>query len=257
MERRLFVKIAEKKDNYEKMNLMKKYSEMLAETPEPNDHCNIMNEHVDRMKEKLNDIYRTKIADFFDLVTKCLEMFAEIVERKDEYEKFYEQFATWEIFVSRMMEENVEAVKHVPQEQVQRITVEQIVDVPVLRIRKEPHEVNQLLIQERISDHVDEHNVHIPSTQFQEQSVQAVRIMSQERIRINRATSAVLIQTLDHNTDAPWHNERVVDVREETNLHFDSYQRDATDGVRSRWKHLADVAPIGLQHNSSVKRQQH
>ena len=80
-----------------------------------------------------------------------------------------------EIFVSRMMEENVEAVKHVLQEQLQRITVEQIVDVPVLQIRKETDEVNQLIIQERISDHVDEHNVHIPSTQFQEQAVQAVR----------------------------------------------------------------------------------
>ena len=74
---------------------------------------------------------------------------------------------------------------------------------------------------------------------------------------MNRAASAVLIQTLDHNTDAPWHNERVVDVREESILHLDSYQLDATDGLRSRWKHLADVAKISLQHSSSVKRQQH
>ena len=94
---------------------MKKYLEMLAETAETSDHCNIrakiaellrvntskswdvqprLNEHVDRMKEKLNDIYRTKIAEFFDLVTKCLELFAAIVEIEDEYEKFYEQFAT-------------------------------------------------------------------------------------------------------------------------------------------------------------------
>ena len=27
-------------------------------------------------------------------MTKCLELFAEVVEMKDEYEKFYEQFAT-------------------------------------------------------------------------------------------------------------------------------------------------------------------
>ena len=162
-----------------------------------------------------------------------------------------------EIFVSRMMEENVEAVKHVLQEQVQKITVEQFVDVPVLQIRKEPHEVNPLLIQERISDHVDQHNVHIPSTQFQEQAVQAVRTISQERIWINRATSAVLIKPLDHNTDAPWHNDRVLEVREETILHLDCYQRDATDGLRSRWKHFADVAPLSFQHSSSVKRQQH
>ena len=66
------------------------------------------------------------------------------------------------------MEENVEAVKHVLQEQVQRITLEQIIDVPVLQIRKETDEVHQLIVQERISDHVDEHNIHIPSTQFQE-----------------------------------------------------------------------------------------
>ena len=111
----MFVKIAEKQDDYEKTNLMKKYLEMLAETAETSDHCNIkakiaelfrvntskswdvqprLNEHVDRMKEKLNGIYRTKIAEFFDFVTMCLEMFAEIVQRKDEHEKFYEQFAT-------------------------------------------------------------------------------------------------------------------------------------------------------------------
>ena len=67
------------------MNLMKKYLEMLAETAEANDHRNIrakiagllrinickswdvqprLNEHVDRMKENLNGIYRTKMADF-------------------------------------------------------------------------------------------------------------------------------------------------------------------------------------------------
>ena len=46
------------------------------------------------MKGELNDIFRAKIAEILDLVTKCLEMFAETVERKDEYEKFNEQFAT-------------------------------------------------------------------------------------------------------------------------------------------------------------------
>ena len=35
--------------------------------------------------------------------------------------------------------------------------------------------MNQLIILEWISDHVDEHNVHIVSIQFQEQSVEAVR----------------------------------------------------------------------------------
>ena len=51
------------------------------------------------MKGELNDIFRTKIAEFLDLVAKCLIMFAETVGRKDEYEKFNEQFAaclkTW------------------------------------------------------------------------------------------------------------------------------------------------------------------
>ena len=46
------------------------------------------------MKENVNDIYRTKIAEFLDLLTKCLDMCAETVGRKDEYEKFYEQFVT-------------------------------------------------------------------------------------------------------------------------------------------------------------------
>ena len=37
----MFAKIAEKQDDYEKMNLTKKYLEMLAETTETNDDCNI------------------------------------------------------------------------------------------------------------------------------------------------------------------------------------------------------------------------
>ena len=57
-----------------------------------------LNEYVGRMKEKVNDIYRTKIAEFLDLLTKCLDMCAETVGRKDEYEKFYEQFVScWKI----------------------------------------------------------------------------------------------------------------------------------------------------------------
>ena len=101
----MLAKIAEKQDEHQKMNLMKKYLEMLAETAKTNEDCNMrakiaelltypnpgmcsprLNESVGRMKEKLNDIYRTKIAEFLDLLTKCLEMFAETIERKDEYE---------------------------------------------------------------------------------------------------------------------------------------------------------------------------
>ena len=109
----MFVKIVEKQDDYEKMNLMKKYLKMFAETAEANENCNIrakiaellkhpnpgmcsprLNESVGRMKEKLNDIYRIEIAEFLDLVTKCLGIFAQTVERTDEYEKFNEQIAT-------------------------------------------------------------------------------------------------------------------------------------------------------------------
>ena len=168
-EAEMFAKFAEKKDDSEKMNLMKKYLEMLAETAEMNDGCNIrakiaellrvntsrswgvqprLNEYVDRMKGKLNDIYKTRkkrnniklyvrraftmddcdelISDWRNfvkgvvdsenlplnisrrtlqqntvlrvikkiLVKKCLDMFAESVERKDDYEKCYEQLGT-------------------------------------------------------------------------------------------------------------------------------------------------------------------
>ena len=41
-EEEMFAKLSEKKDDYEKMNLMKKYLEMLAETAETNDDCNII-----------------------------------------------------------------------------------------------------------------------------------------------------------------------------------------------------------------------
>ena len=211
-----------------------------------------MKEYIDRVKEGQDDMYHNTgdsiaVVSSSPFLENLRKLMMEVLGDKVEKVECIVQEIV-EIFVSRMMEENVEAVKHVLQEQVQRITVEQIVDVPVLQIRKETDEVNQLLIQERISDHVDEHNFHIPNTQFQEQAIQAVRIISQERTWINRAASAVGIKP----TDALWHSEHVVDVREEINLHLDSYQRDATDGMRSRWKHPADVAPISLQHGSSV-----
>ena len=87
-------------------------------------------------------------------------------EKVENVECFVEE--TIEILVSQMMEEKNEAVKHALQEQEQRITVEQIVDVPLQQIRMDTHEVNQLIIQERNSGHVDEHNVHIPSNYFPE-----------------------------------------------------------------------------------------
>ena len=55
--------------------------------------------------------------------------------------------------------------------------MEQIVDVPVLQILKETDEVTQLIPKERSSDHVVEQTVDIPSTQIQEQAVEAAIII--------------------------------------------------------------------------------
>ena len=61
-----------------------------------------LKEYIDRMKEGQNDIYYITDESITvvsssrviknNLVKKCLEMFAEIAEKKDDYEKFYEQF---------------------------------------------------------------------------------------------------------------------------------------------------------------------
>ena len=142
-----------------------------------------LEEYMDRVKEGQNDMYHIAGDSLFFVLGKFAQGYEAGARR------------TMEILISRMMEENVGAVDDSGA----------IVDMLVLQIRKETDEVNQLIKQERISDHVDEH-VHIPRTQFQEQAVEAVRIISQEWIWINRAASAVGIQPLDHSTDAPWHN---------------------------------------------------
>merc|ERR1712135_273167 len=43
------------------------------------------------------------------------------------------------------------------------------------------------------------------------------------------------------------HEERVIAVREEPNLHLEFYQRDVTDGMRSPWKLPVDVVSKSFQ----------
>ena len=109
-----------------------------------------------------------------NLANICLEMCAEIARKNDDYKYFYEQFGKLislalsgksvnfskiismidemvtlrervperiadeiiDVFVPQVMEETVDAAKHIPQEQVQSYTVEQIIDVLVPQIRK-------------------------------------------------------------------------------------------------------------------------
>ena len=223
-----------------------KIAELLRfNTSNSGDEQTNLKEYIDRMKEGQHDIhYSTGVIIAVvssSLSTEILqkkghsksgdeqvflkEYIDRVKERAQEliHERIVEEIV--DIPVPQVMEEIIEDVKLIPQERLQNRTVQRIVDVPVLVIRKETDGVNQLILQERISDHADEHNVDIPSAHFQEQAVEAVK--------------------------------RVVDVREEANLHLEPYKRDATDGMRSRWKHPVDLAPSGIQHSSSVKRQQH
>ena len=55
----MFVKIAEKQDDYEKMNLMKKYLEVIAETAETSDHCNI--------RAKIAELFRVNTSKSWDV----------------------------------------------------------------------------------------------------------------------------------------------------------------------------------------------
>ena len=54
---------------------------------------------------------------------------------------------------------------------------------------------------------------------------------------------------------APWHDESVTAVREEANLHLESCQRDATDGMRALWKLLVGVVPTIFQELSTVAKE--
>ena len=46
---------------------------------------------------------------------------------------------------------------------------------------------------------------------------------------------SVVFQLLQPDTGAPLHEERVIAVRVEPDMHFESYQRDVTDEIRSPW----------------------
>merc|ERR1712136_735327 len=64
---------------------------------------------------------------------------------------------------------------------------------------------------------------------------------------INRVASEIVFQPLHPDTGAPVHEERVIAVREEPNLHLEFYQRDVTDGMRSPWNLPVDVVSKSFQ----------
>ena len=61
--------------------------------------------------------------------------------------------------------------------------------------------------------------------------IKAKNTLMKERIWINRVASGFVFQSLHPDTDAPLHDECVIAVREELNLHL-SFQLDVTDGMR-------------------------
>ena len=94
-----------------------------------------LSEYIDRLKEGQNDMYHNTgdsiaVVSSSQFLENLRKLMMEVLGDKVEKVECVVQEIV-EIFVSRMTEENVEAVKHVLQEQVQKITVEQFVDVPV------------------------------------------------------------------------------------------------------------------------------
>jgi hypothetical protein len=78
-------------------------------------------------------------------------------------------------------------------------------------------------------------------------TIKANNKIMKERIWINRVASEIVFQPLHPDTGAPLHEERVIAVREEPNLHLEFYQRDVTDGMRSPWKLPVDVVSKSFQ----------
>ena len=76
----------------------------------------------------------------------------------------------------------VKAVKYLPQKRVQINTVEQVVAVPVPRIREETGQVIQLIPEDRISARNGEQTIDIPIGQIQEKLVGMIQLVLQERI---------------------------------------------------------------------------
>ena len=56
--------------------------------------------------------------------------------------------------------------------------------------------------------------------------IKAKNIIMQERIWISRVIEKTMKQPLDTDTDAQFHDERVITVREEPCLHVESHQRE-------------------------------
>ena len=93
---------------------------MLAEIAEANEDCNIRAKIAELLthpnpgmcslawmstlavwRKRWTTLIEPRLMNFWDLLTKCLEMFSETDERMDEYEKFYEQFVTcWKFWNS-------------------------------------------------------------------------------------------------------------------------------------------------------------
>ena len=62
------------------------------------------------------------------------------------------------------------------------------------------------------------------------------------------------VSALHPNTGAALHDERVIAVREEPNLHLEFYQRDVTAGIRSPWKLPPDAVSKSSQESITVAK---
>ena len=79
-------------------------------------------------------------------------------------------------YVPKVVDEIIEVVRLIPQERVQKRTVEQIVHVPVPQVVEEIAEVVQIIHQERISKRVIDRIVDVPVvTQRQVPTIQTVQ----------------------------------------------------------------------------------
>ena len=60
-----------------------------------------------------------------------------------------------------------------------------------------------------------------------------VDVCDQSAVWINRVASKIVFQPLEPDTGAPLHQERVIAVRQESNVHFEVYLRNVTGGMRT------------------------
>ena len=63
---------------------------------------------------------------------------------------------------------------------------------------------------------------------------------------INRVASFLVFQPLDRDTGAPLHEERVIAVRQELNVHFEFYLLNVTGGL------LDGATPFGVNLNGDT-----